>query len=353
MNNKRLNSDASTMDLEMRASDLIADTGCSLGDKIIKSDCLTGIVPSEFYTYLDYLVDKERVDVVIKLINRLTTERILYYHSDTKDLKDFLQKNQDKSLLLRMLLRHIHYREDNLSVMTRVRFTYREFITGEQFLVDGTTRMFPRTIVHYLRGEPLASVEPAFFCDLNEAIQLAYVNAEPEDRLAKYAAVFRAILPELVLVVTNEHEFSRRLDKALSYLTGLIRSGDHDFRAYYVDDVLDKDIYQDYIAIFLRKLTPAQLLTLQDTALEYILAALNDGSGHKTAYATDGEAAEKFRNILRSTPAFEIAHEAYQVDAQIRINTPIYLRSLLKLNDPEYFRPYILRRQFKENDSED
>ena len=341
-----LDSSASTMDLEIKAGEIIAGKEHNLGAKAVTAGLCRDITPSEFYTYLGYLVDRERIDVVLKLINQLTTERTLYYRKGTEDLKTFLKENQHKSLLLRMLLNHIHYRENALSVTTSVRFTYKEFITGEQFRVDGTTGVFPRTIVHYLKNEPLTDVEPAFFHDLEEAIQLAYGADEDQGRLAKYKAIFRAILPELILIVTSERESSKRLDEALSFITGFKRLSNNIFDVRSADPVLDNDFYTQFVTDFLAELTPAQLLTLSKIAIKYILCAIDGNPSFDALSNTEGQAAKRLRSILCKTPAFKIAHEAYQVDAQIRISTPIHIREFLKLNDPTYFET----RRFLEAD---
>lgn len=337
-NKEHLDSSASTRALSTRAIELISNKGSNLGSQIVSIGSSSCIVPSEFYTYLGYLVDRERVDIVIELIDRLATERDLYYREHTMDLKIFLNENRDNSLLLKALLNYIHYRENNLPTGVLEQFSYKEFITGYR-QVNDRVQLIPRTIVYYLRNEPLTDVEPAFFHDISEAIQLVYTRSD-QDKRAKYWAIFDTILPELILIVTSERESSKRLNEALSFITGLKRLSDTCFDVRDTDPVLDKELYTHFITNFLAELTPAQLLTLPKTAIKYILWALDDEGVHKTTFTPDGNAAKHFRDLLRMAPAFGVAHEAYQVDAQIRINTPTYIRTYLKLNDPDYFNQF-------------
>ena len=343
---KFLESNASTAELEKKAEELIVGNG-SLGS--ISSHLPNGtsfVTPSEFYTYLDYLVDRERVDVAIRLIFILTSERKLLYRDDnTEDLKKFLRKKQGESLLLKALLRYIRNREDALPTTNSAQFTFKEFITGQGTRVNDTTFTFPFAIEHYLRNEPLTDIEPTFFRDLSQALRLAI--EKDEDRTQKHKEIFSAILPELTLIIINGRTSSKLWDEALAYLTGFRRVESFHYIFFRSYDALDEAVHREFVADFLTKLTPAQLLALPDATLYTIFKALND-EGDQT-YNADSKAAEQFRSILRLNSTFQIAHGAYQIDAQIRIKTSAPLRTYLKLDDPTYFKI----QQLLEGDSDD
>ena len=343
---KFLESNASTAELEKKAEELIVgnDSLGSISGHMPNGGFFT--TPSEFYTYLGYLVDRERVDVAIRLIFVLTSERkLLYRDESTEDLKKFLREKQGESLLLKALLHYIHNREDALPTNKPAQFTFKEFITGQGTRANDTTFTFPFAIEYYLRNEPLTDVEPTFFRDLSLALRLAI--EKDGDRIQKHKEIFSAILPELILIIMNGRKSSKLWEEALSYLTGFRRVESIHYIFLRSYDALDETVHREFVTNFLTKLTPAQLLALPNATLHCVFKALND-EGDQT-YSVDSKAAEQFRSILRLNSTIEIAHEAYQIDAQIRIRTSALLRTYLKLDDPTYFK----NQQLMEGGSDD